>query len=72
MFFIVKFEQISQIVLVFPLSSLNKDVPTGNLRYGSINPQAVARRYSVRKVFLEICQNSQDNTCARVSFLIKF
>ena len=26
---------------------------------------------SVRKVFLEILQNSQENTCARVSFLIK-
>ena len=24
-----------------------------------------------RKVFLEISQNSQENTCARVSFLIK-
>ena len=26
---------------------------------------------SVKKVFLEILQNSQENTCARVSFLIK-
>ena len=26
---------------------------------------------SVKKVFLEISQNSQENTCARVSFLIK-
>ena len=25
---------------------------------------------SVKKVFLEILQNSQENTCARVSFLI--
>ena len=33
--------------------------------------EAVARRYSVKKVFLEISQNSQENTCARVSFLIK-
>ena len=29
------------------------------------------RRCSVKKVFLEISQNSQENTCARVSFLIK-
>ena len=29
------------------------------------------RRYSVKKLFLEIWQNSQENTCARVSFLIK-
>ena len=31
----------------------------------------VVRRCSVKKVFLEILQNSQENTCARVSFLIK-
>ena len=29
------------------------------------------RRYSVKKVFLQISQNSQENTCASVSFLIK-
>ena len=33
--------------------------------------EAIARRYSVEKVFLEISQNSQENTCARVSLLIK-
>ena len=33
--------------------------------------EAVAQRYSVKKVFLEVSQNSQENTCARVSFLIK-
>ena len=33
--------------------------------------EAVAKRCSVQKVFLEISQNSQENTCARVSFLIK-
>ena len=31
--------------------------------------EAVARRCSVKKVFLEISQNSQENTCARASFL---
>ena len=30
--------------------------------------EAVARRYSVKKVFLETWQNSQENTCARVFF----
>ena len=34
------------------------------------NHEAVAQRYSAEKVFLEISQNSQGNTCARVSFLI--
>ena len=33
--------------------------------------EAVTRRYSAKKVFLEVSQNSQENTCARVSFLIK-
>ena len=33
--------------------------------------KAVAQRCSLKKVFLEISQNSQENTCARVSFLIK-
>ena len=32
--------------------------------------QAVGRRCSVEKVFLEISQSSQENTCARVCFLI--
>ena len=33
--------------------------------------EAVVQWFSVKKVFLEISQNSQENTCARVSFLIK-
>ena len=33
--------------------------------------EAVAQMCFVRKVFLEILQNWQENTCARVSFLIK-
>ena len=32
--------------------------------------EAVTQRCSAKKVFLEISQNSQDNTCARVCFLI--
>ena len=32
---------------------------------------AVAQRCSVKKVFLEISQNSQENTCIRVPFSIK-
>ena len=35
------------------------------------SPEAVAQRCSVKKVFLEIPQNSRENNCARVSFLIK-
>ena len=33
--------------------------------------EAVAQRYSIKKVFLEISQNSQENICARASFLLK-
>ena len=33
--------------------------------------EVVAWRGSVKKVFLEILQNSQESTCARVSFLLK-
>ena len=33
--------------------------------------EAVAQTCSVKKVFLEISRNCQENTCARVSILIK-
>ena len=33
--------------------------------------KVVVRRCSAKKVFLEISQNSQENTCDRISFLIK-
>ena len=35
----------------------------------SVSTEAVARRRSLKKVFLNISQNSQENTCARVTFL---
>ena len=31
----------------------------------SVSVEAVAQRCSVKKVFLEISQNSQENTCAK-------
>ena len=34
----------------------------------SLMKEAVVRRCSVKKVFLQVSQNSQENTCARVSF----
>ena len=42
--------------------------------FGNFNivlSEAVLQRCSVKMVFLEISQNSQENTCAKVSFLIK-
>ena len=47
-------------------SKIQKQTPGGHHR-----TEAVARRCSVKKVFLEISQNSQENTYARVPFLIK-
>ena len=37
----------------------------------SLKSEAVARRCSVKKVFLKISRNSPENTCPRASFLIK-
>ena len=34
--------------------------------------EAAVQRFSVKKVFSDISQNSQENTCARVPFLIQF
>ena len=34
-----------------------------------LKAEAVVRRCSVKKVFIEILLNSQENTCAEVSFL---
>ena len=36
-----------------------------------ITLEAVVQRCSVKKVFLKILQNLQENTCTRVPFLIK-
>ena len=36
-----------------------------------LDAEAVAQTCSVKKMFLEISQNLQENTCARVSILIK-
>ena len=43
----------------------------GKYEWRLFSQEAVAQTCSVKKVFLEISQNSQENTCARASFLIK-
>ena len=40
-----------------------------NFKRNQDKTEAIARRSSVKKVFINILQNSQENTCARVSFL---
>ena len=37
-------------------------------KHGLLFSKAVVQRCSVKKVFLKISQNSQENNCARVSF----
>ena len=57
------------------ITKVKKD-PKFNFLFSTIfkaarKTEAVAERCSVKKVFSEISQNSQENTCAGVSFLIK-
>ena len=42
------------------------------MRYGHYSIEAAAWGVLQKKLFLEISQNSQENTRAKVSFLIKF
>ena len=39
--------------------------------FQAVYTDAVTQRCSIKKVFLEISQNSQESTCTRVSFSIK-
>ena len=65
--------------LIDPFGALNR-IPSQQLEVAPnfvlilqfSSTEAVAQRCSVKKVILEISQNVQENTCARVSFLIKF
>ena len=51
---------------------LHKKIEMGNIVKESwIISEALVQRCSVKNVFLEISQNSQENTCARASFSIK-
>ena len=43
----------------------------GYIIHGNHASEAVVQRCSVKKVLLEISQNSREHTYARVSFLIK-
>ena len=42
-----------------------------NFKQTKSNFEAAAQRCSLKKLLLEISQNSQENICTRVSFLIK-
>ena len=49
----------------------SQDKSNSNISSNNNSNRSSHWRCSVKKVFLEISQNSQENTCARVSFLIK-
>ena len=59
------------IMVTYYSASINNLNDCVNFRIKTVCLEAVSRRCSVKKVFLKISQNSQKNTCARVSFLIK-
>ena len=42
------------------------------IKYEILIVHSSHQRCSIKKVFLKILQNSQENTCARVPFVIKF
>ena len=42
-----------------------------NVRGSNRKAETVTQKCSVKKVFLKISQNSQENTCVRISFLIR-
>ena len=58
----------------FLLSFVKRQFVKLEKRFKSVtfeSTEAVVRSCSAKRVFLGISQNSQENTCARVSFLIK-
>ena len=54
-----------------PESIFNKVVTPCRLSLEYFETEAVAQRCSLKKMFLKISQNSQENTCPRDSLLIK-
>ena len=53
------------------LAIANYSIDNSNWHAFEQNAEAVVWRCSVKKLFLEFSQNSQENTCARVSLLIR-
>ena len=48
--------------------SINVTRYVRGFRFTAFCPEAAAQKYSLKKMFLEISQNSQENPCARVFF----
>ena len=70
-----KWFSLSAEMLLRESGSLSQNFPINLLgvlsMLSAVTKEAFVQRCSVKTVFLEISQNSQENTCARVSFLIK-
>ena len=57
------------------ISNLNKKVSALGMTAGEpghLQSEALVRSCSLKKVFLKISQNSQEDTCVRVTFIVKF
>ena len=67
LFLVVLISTILCITEIFSMSGLSDEASY----FLSPLPEAVVQRCFVKTVFLEISQNSQENTYARVSFSIK-
>ena len=66
--------QFNPLHLTFPLQSTNPEVGKQfklDRPIKSVQSEAVVQRCSVKKMFLEILQNSLEKICTRVSLLIK-
>ena len=57
--------------IVIPLNAMAISERIFIILFNSLQGEAVIRRFSVKKMFLEISQNSLENTSARVSFFNK-
>ena len=64
-----KFQREQRIRIVFQKQKRKAKVPKVPEKF--ISQEAVVQRCSVKNVFVETSQNSQENPCARVFFLIK-
>ena len=67
---IVKMRSCKRLLLI-NTDERGKMVESLEVFYKKAEAIAVVRRCCGKKVFLEVAQNSQENTIARVSFLIK-
>ena len=67
----VIFIKIDQLMILVPSEKQNSKSGQTFRNIYVVEIETVVQRCSVKNVFLKISQNSQQNTCARVSFLIK-